>query len=158
MKSNDYSFVTHWQIAAPVKEIWESIYESVDWPKWWKGVERVKIIKENDANGINGIREYTWKSALPYSLSFQMKLVEKIDYKLLKGVAFGELEGDGTWKFAEENEITKVQYTWNVKTNKPWMNYFAFILRPMFKLNHDIVMKSGAKCLAKKLNAKLISA
>ena len=158
MKNNDYSFVSCWQIAAPVKELWESIYESAYWPKWWKGVECVKIIKENDVNGINGIREYTWKSALPYRLSFQMKLVEKIEYKLLRGIAFGELEGDGTWQFAEEKGITKVQYAWNVKTTKPWMNYFAFILKPIFNLNHNIVMKWGAKSLAKKLNAKLISA
>ena len=92
MKNNDYSFVSCWQIAAPVKELWESIYESAYWPKWWKGVERVKIIKENDINGINGIREYTWKSALPYRLSFQMKLVEKIEYKLLRELLLANLK------------------------------------------------------------------
>ena len=154
---NDYSFMTRWQIAAPLSEVWNLIYESDDWPGWWKGVKRVKIIRENDTNGINGVREYTWKSALPYKLSFQMKLVEKVDKKLLRGVAFGELEGDGTWHFEEENGVTKVQYNWNVKTTKSWMNYFAFILKPLFKLNHDIVMRWGAEGLAKKLDAKLVS-
>lgn len=156
MNNNYYKFITRWQIAAPVKDVWHLTYESTDWPNWWKGVLAVKVIKENDANGINGIREYTWKSALPYKLSFQMKLVEKEDHKFLKGIAFGELEGDGTWFFKEENGITKVQYNWNVKTNKTWMNYFAFILKPLFKINHDIVMKWGAEGLEKKLNAKLI--
>jgi hypothetical protein len=157
MQRSDYSFITRWQIAAPVAEVWDLIYESAGWPQWWKGVERVKIIKENDATGINGIRKYTWKSALPYKLSFTMKLVEKTDHKLLRGIAFGELEGDGTWHFNEEKGITKVQYNWNVKTNKAWMNYFSFVLKPLFKFNHDVVMKWGAKGLAKKLNAKLIS-
>jgi len=157
MSENDYSFITHWEIAAPLHDVWNSIYESADWPSWWKGVQQVTIIQENDSNGINGIRAYTWKSFLPYSLSFEMKLVEKIDEKLLRGVAFGELEGEGTWHFARENGITKVQYNWNVKTNKAWMNYFSFILKPLFKLNHNVVMKWGAHGLAKKLNAKLIS-
>src|SRR5262249_31328842 len=125
---------------------------------WWKGVQQVKAIKENDANGINGIRAYTWKSALPYTLSFDMKLVEKQDFKLLRGLAFGELEGEGTWLFTEENGVTKVQYNWNIKTTKTWMNNLAFLLKPAFKLNHNIVMKWGAEGLAKKLNAKLISA
>jgi len=157
MSENDYSFITLWEIAAPLHDVWNSIYESADWPLWWKGVKQVTIIKENDSNGINGVRAYTWKSVLPYSLSFEMKLVEKIDEKLLRGVAFGELEGEGPWHFTRVNGITKVQYNWNVKTNKAWMNYFSFILNPLFRLNHNVVMKWGAQGLAKKLNAKLIS-
>ena len=157
MKRNDYFFITRWQIATPVEDVWNLIYESADWPQWWKGVQTVKVLQENDAGGINGVREYTWKSALPYTLSFKMKLVEKMEYKLLRGIAFGELEGEGTWHFEEENGITKVQYNWKVQTNKVWMNYFSFLLKPMFKFNHDVVMKWGAKGLAKKLNARLIS-
>jgi len=86
-----------------------------------------------------------------------MRLIKKEDFELLSGMAFGELEGDGTWHFTEENGITKVRYYWNVKTNKAWMNYFAFILKPLFKFNHDVVMKWGAKGLSKKLGAALIS-
>jgi hypothetical protein len=120
--------------------------------------QSVTIIKENDVNGINGVRRYTWKSVLPYKLSFDMQLTEKEDFRRLKGIAFGELEGDGTWYFSHDNGITRVQYNWNVKTNKAWMNYLAFILKPLFQLNHDIVMKWGARSLAKKLNVALISA
>jgi hypothetical protein len=158
MRNNYYKFTTQWKIAAPINDVWFAIYESLEWPEWWKGVEEVKLVKENDATGINGIRKYVWKSLLPYTLSFKMQLIAKEDFKFLKGIAFGELEGDGTWYFKEENNVTMVQYNWNVKTNKAWMNYFAFIFKPLFKLNHDVVMKWGAEGLAKKLNAKLISA
>jgi hypothetical protein len=158
MKSNYYKFIARWQIAAPVNDVWYSIYESVDWPNWWKAVQRVTVIKENDANGINGIRKYVWKSILLYTLSFKMQMVEKTDFKYLKGIAIGEFEGDGEWYFKEENGITNVQYNWNVKTNKAWMNYFSFLLRPAFKLNHDVVIKWGVQGLANKLRAKLISA
>ena len=158
MQNNSYKFITRWEIAAPINDVWYLIYESADWPTWWKGVQQVNTIIENDAGGINGIREYTWKSALPYKLSFKMKLVEKEDFKFLKGIAFGELEGEGAWHFMEQKGITKIQYNWNVKTNKAWMNYFSFILKPLFKINHNIIMKWGANGLAKKLGAKLISA
>ena len=158
MQRNYYKFITNWQIKAPLNDVWFAIYESTEWPAWWKGVKAVTTIKENDANGINGVRRYTWKSVLPYTLSFNMQLTEKRDFIFLKGIAFGELEGDGTWHFSEENGITKVQYNWNVETNKAWMNYFSFALKPLFKLNHDVVMRWGAVCLAKKLNATLVSA
>jgi hypothetical protein len=37
------------------------------------------------------------------------------------------------------------------------MNYLSFLLKPAFNYNHDVVMNWGAKGLAKKLNAELIS-
>ena len=157
MTGNYYKFITQWRIKAPLIDVWYAIYNSEEWPLWWQGVEDVTMIRENDVDGINGIKKYTWKSILPYTLSFKMRLVKKHDFEFLSGVAFGELEGDGTWYFAEKNGITKVQYNWNVKTNKAWMNYFAFILKPLFKFNHDVVMKWGAKGLSKKLGAALIS-
>jgi uncharacterized protein YndB with AHSA1/START domain len=147
-----YSFVTNWEINTPVNQVWDAIYNSTDWSNWWKGVVAVKEINAGDENGIGSIRAYTWKSALPYQLTFSMKLTEMETYKKLAGVAFGELEGNGTWVFEEKEGVTIVTYYWNVFTNKPWMNWFSFILKPAFQYNHDIVMKWGEECLKKKLN------
>ncbi len=152
-----YSFITRWQIKAPVQRVWDAIYESTEWPQWWKGVLDVKIIEPGAPNGVNGVREYTWKSALPYKLAFNMRLTERTDLKHMRGVAFGELEGEGNWFFEQKGEVTFVQYNWDVFTNKAWMNYFSFLLKPAFKFNHDVVMRWGAEGLAKKLNAELLS-
>src|SRR4051812_19474744 len=112
-----YSFVTHWELKASLEEVWNTIYNSMEWPQWWKGVYSVKEIRKNDATGINGIREYTWKRYIPYSLTFSMQLTEIEPLKRLKGVAFGELEGTGEWLFSEHDHIVHVQYKWNVVTN-----------------------------------------
>lgn len=152
-----YSFITKWAIEAPLKNVWDAIYESTAWPQWWKGVKAVEVIKEGDENGIGGIRRYTWGSVLPYTLSFNMELKERKNFSYMCGVAFGELEGMGEWLFREENGVTYVQYNWNVHTAKAWMNYLSFLLKPAFKYNHDVVMRWGAEGLAKKLDAKLIS-
>ncbi len=154
---NKYSFITKWQIKAPIQAVWDAIYESTEWPQWWKGVLAVKVLEKGSANGIDGIRRYTWKSILPYELTFNMQLTQRLDLELLKGTAYGELEGEGTWLFREENGITHVQYNWDVFTTKPWMNYLSFLLKPAFKYNHNVVMRWGAEGLAKKLNAELVS-
>ena len=85
-----------------------------------------------------------------------MKLLERDELKRLYGEAFGELEGNGTWLFEEKDGISYVQYNWNVYTNKAWMNYLSFVLKPAFRYNHDVVMRWGAEGLAKKLNATLL--
>lgn len=152
----NYSFVTHWELKAPLEQVWDTIYNSLEWPQWWRGVKSVVEIQKNDANGINGIRAYTWKSFLPYELTFSMRLTEKEFLKRLKGIAFGELEGTGEWFFTEYDGIVHVQYNWNIITTKKWMNTLAFILKPVFKFNHNIVMHWGGMGLAKKLGTTLL--
>jgi hypothetical protein len=155
--ATEYAFITRWQIKAPLNKVWDTIYSSLDWPGWWKGVIDVKELEKGDENGIDSIREYTWRSILPYKLAFNMRLTELEQYRRMKGEAFGELEGEGEWFFEEKDGITHIQYNWTVFTNKAWMNYLAFIMKPAFNYNHDVVMSWGAKGLAKKLNAELVS-
>ena len=151
-----YSFVSKWEIDAPLQQVWDVINASLEWPQWWKGVVSVEEIEKEDANGINGVNTYTWKSALPYKLTFTMRLIEKQPMKRLKGIAFGELEGEGVWTFNEQNGVVQIQYNWDVYTKKAWMNYLSFLLKPAFRYNHNIVMHWGAIGLAKKLNARLV--
>jgi hypothetical protein len=119
-------------------------------------VVSVEEIEKEDVNGLNSVKAYIWKSVLPYKLAFTMRLTEKEPMRRLKGIAFGELEGEGEWTFSEQNRIIKLQYNWNVYTKKAWMNYLSFVLKPVFKYNHNVVMHWGAVGLAKKLNAKLL--
>jgi hypothetical protein len=155
--ATQYSFITRWQLRAPLPAVWDSIHTSTEWPVWWKGVVEVREIEQGNSDGIGGVREYTWKSILPYKLAFYMRLTESEHHKRLKGEAFGELEGVGEWFFREADGITFVEYHWTVITNKAWMNTFSFLLKPAFDYNHDVVMRWGAEGLARKLNAELIS-
>ncbi len=152
----EYAFITHWQFKAPVEKVWDAIHDSLDWPNWWKGVVKVTEIEKGGMEGLQGIREYTWGSILPYELTFRMRLTELEKYKRMKGLALGDLEGEGEWLFSEKEGITFVTYNWTVFTNKAWMNYLSFLLKPLFSFNHNVVMKWGANGLARKLNAPLI--
>lgn len=146
-----YSFITYWEIKAPVEQVWHLIYNSTEWVSWWKGVVNVVELEQGNENGIDSIRRYTWKSKLPYTLSFDMRLTECEYCKKLSGIAFGELEGNGTWIFKEKDGITVVTYYWNIVTNKTWMNSLAFLLKPIFIYNHNILMRWGKEGLEQKL-------
>ncbi|UAY52109.1 SRPBCC family protein [Ferruginibacter albus] len=153
-----YSFISTWKIVAPIQEVWNILYNNEDWPNWWKGVLKAKTSKEGDENNIGKIVNYSWRSILPYTLNFIM-ISEKIEKPfLMYGKSEGELQGEGTWTFKETNGVVTATCLWNVNTNKTWMNKMAFLLRPLFIWNHKVVMRWGAKGLAKKLNAKLLEA
>jgi hypothetical protein len=153
---SDYEFMTIWRFNAPLASVWEMIYHSDLWPTWWRGVEDVVLIKEGDENQTGSIYRYTWKSKLPYRLTFDMKLTRIEPMALIEGTAFGELAGVGLWQLSSDGEITTARYDWKVQTTKRWMNLLAPIAKPFFKWNHDVVMGWGGVCLADKLGVSLL--
>jgi hypothetical protein len=156
-KPIDYELVTIWRIAAPIYEVCEAISHSHHWPKWWRGVEQVMELERGDPHGVGGLLRYTWKSLLPYRLTFDIRITRVEPLAAIEGVASGELEGTGRWLFTAEDGVTTIRHEWQVRTTKRWMNLAAPIARPLFKWNHDIVMQQGGKGLAGLLNARLIS-
>jgi len=152
----DYEFVTIWRVKAPIESVWNQIYHSLDWPTWWKGVEAVSEVQKGDESGVGSIHRYTWKSKLPYKLSFDMQTVRIQPPVLLEGIAMGELQGRGLWQLSAEGDETVVRYDWKVETTKQWMNLISPIARPLFKWNHNVVMSWGAKGLEKRLGASVV--
>ena len=152
-----YNFVTIWRVEAPIESVWNEIYHATDWPTWWKGVESVSELHKGDEKGIGGIHRYTWKSTLPYRLSFNMQTVRVEPPVLLEGIATGELQGRGQWQLSTEGSETVVRYDWRVETTKLWMNVLSPLARPLFEWNHDVVMNWGAEGLSRRLGANVIA-
>jgi len=151
-----YDFVTIWRVKAPVGTVWNEIYHSSEWPTWWKGVENVVEVRKGDERGVGSVHRYTWKSKLPYRLSFDMQTTRVEPPLLLEGIAIGELQGRGLWQLSTEGSDTIVRYDWNVATTKRWMNLLSPIARPLFEWNHNVVMSWGAQGLGKRLGVAVI--
>ena len=151
-----YNFVTIWRVEAPIESVWNEIYHANDWPTWWKGVESVSELRKGDEKGIGGVHRYTWKSKLPYRLSFDMQTVRVEPPVLLEGIATGELQGRGQWQLSTAGNETVVRYDWRVETTKRWMNLISPLARPLFEWNHDVVMNWGAQGLAQRLGANVV--
>jgi len=148
---SEYAFVTNWRFTAPLEQVWGEIENADEWPSWWRGVRKVELISEGDADGIGSIRRTTWRSALPYDLTFDSEVIRVEKYNLIEVRAFGQLEGRGFWSLSNDGQTTKVRYDWTVATNKPWMNLVAPIARPFFRWNHDVIMNWGEDGLRKRL-------
>lgn len=158
MKHAKYHFISRWHLDAPLEDTWEIICDTKSWPEWWKGVMAVQQLKQGDKDDVGAVHRYKWKSALPYTLTYDAELQEYVKYQRLKGTAEGELKGIGTWEFHTATKGTLITCTWEVETTQWWMNLLSFMLRPAFAYNHRLVMRWGAEGLAKKLGRELISA
>lgn len=151
-----YHFTTQWRLQAPITPVWEIITAPETWPEWWKGVISVQRRAAGDAAGIGSVYHYVFRSRLPYHLEFEMETVRRQPPTLLEGRATGELAGSGLWQLSEANGITSVQYDWQVRTGKRWMNLLAPVARPLFAWNHDVIMAWGGEGLARRLQTRLL--
>lgn len=156
MASNSsYQFVTRWEFEAPLEPIWTMLMAPEEWPKWWRGVEKVELLKAGDANLIGAVRAYTFRSRLPYALRFTMATTRIEPMHLIEGEATGELEGRGLWTLESSEGKTRVRYDWEVNATKAWMRLLAPIARPIFVWNHDVIMEWGRQGMEQRLKVGL---
>ena len=147
----EYEFVTRWSFNAPIERVWSFIADAERWPTWWRYVAKVDVLDPGDERGVGRVLKMTWRTQLPYSLSFVIRSVRVDPPCYMHGKAEGELVGDGIWRLRQVDDVTDVRYDWNVRTTKPWMNFFAPIARPLFAWNHAGVMKAGEEGLRRML-------
>ncbi|MBA2615259.1 MAG: polyketide cyclase [Actinobacteria bacterium] len=151
-----YRFLTTWVLDAPREEVWQAVSEVERWPEWWRGVEAVQELEHGDDDGLGSVYRHRWRSRLPYTVGFDMRTTRIERLHVLEGEASGELQGFGRWRFYED-EATAVTYEWVVRTRRPWMNAVAPVGRPVFVWSHNVVMRWGGECLARRLGARLLA-
>jgi hypothetical protein len=153
----EYAFQTAWRVAAPREAVFDVLHESERWPEWWDGLERVVKLEEGDAEGRGSLGVYTWRSVMRYRLEFEMRITRVERPHRMDGDATGELDGIGTWRLYEDGDATAVLFEWQVRTMRWWMNALAPIARPVFRWNHDRLMRAGGRGLAHRLGVELLS-
>jgi hypothetical protein len=145
-----YRLLSTWILATPVERVWDALDDALRWPEWWHGVERVELVAPNRYRS-------TWRSALPYSVSFEFSVERREAPYLLAGRASGELAGEGVWRLYEARGQTASTWEWSVRTTARWMNALGPVARPAFVWNHDVVMRRGAHGLARRLGCRLVA-
>ncbi len=153
-----YRLLTTWHVDAPIADVYDAIRESARWPQWWPGVEQVLELAPGDASGVGTVQRYAFRGVLPYRLRFDLRVTRVVPRAALEGVASGEVEGFGSWRFSQLGPVTTVDHEWNVRTTRRWMNLAAPIARPLFEWNHAAVMRRGALGLARMLDARRVAA
>ena len=151
-----FEFVTFWQLTTPLQPVWDCIYDAEQWPKWWKGVESVVVIREGGPDSVGKLMKHVWKSALPYRLRFDIEITKVENLKVIQVASKGQLDGIGIMSFSTQGDDVIVRFDWQVDTTEWWMNLIAPLAAPLFRWNHAVIMDWGAKCMADRLHVKLV--
>jgi uncharacterized protein YndB with AHSA1/START domain len=147
----DYRFETTWRLPASRSEAWALLLDGEGWSGWWPSVRGVELLAAGAPGGVGRRLRYHFATRLPYTLTFDARLVEVVEPTRLVAAAEGELAGTWTCELARDGEDVLVRHVWSVRTTRPWMNVLAPLAAPLFAWNHAALMREGGHGFAARL-------
>jgi len=140
---SQYSFSSRWHLAASQERVWQAFEELLPTENpfvFWPGMR-------SDRRGSADIH-VTAGSPVGYTLRFRVYDVEPTPMERVTLRADGDLLGRATMQLGGVDDLNStIDVSWHVDVTQPWMRRMRFVLRPVFVLAHDAVMRAGERGL-----------
>ncbi|MFH8222518.1 SRPBCC family protein [Streptomyces sp. NPDC018057] len=142
-----YRFLGRWPLPAPPATVYAALERVEDYPRWWP---QVREVRPTDATtGVVRIR-----SLLPYDMTFTAREARRDPAAGILEVAMtGDIDGWARWTLTAHGTGTLARYDQVVDVHKPLLRRLAVPGRPVFRLNHRLMMSAGRRGLAAHLAA-----
>jgi hypothetical protein len=150
--SNDYVFQTRWRVESTREEVYRIIEDVPEFARWWPAVWlKVETINQGDADGLGATYRLTTKGWLPYLLHWTSRTIEKQFPERIALEAAGDFRGGGVWTFIQDGAFVDMNYDWKISADKPLLRRLSFLLKPLFRFNHNWAMAKGLVSLEREL-------
>src|SRR5262249_37327886 len=106
---------------------------------------------KGDDTGVGAQYRLITKGWLPYLLHWTSRTVEKRFPEHLALEASGDFQGGGVWTFAADGPFVDIIYDWKISADKPLLRRLSFLLKPVFRFNHNWAMAKGLVSLQRVL-------
>lgn len=137
-----YRFLSVWPLPAPPATVFGVLERVEDYPLWWPQVRAVSRI--DDTTGLITIR-----SLLPYALTVTARSVRRDPAAgILHSALSGDIDGWAGWTVTAGGPGTLARYEQVVDVRKPLLRRLAVPGRPVFRVNHRLMMRAGRRGLA----------
>ena len=153
LDANHYHFVTQWRVEGTCGEVADVLGDPLRLPVWWPSVY-LKVDEIEPAKGANGIGRRVrllTKGWLPYTLRWDLVVLDSTYPHGTSIAAIGDFEGTGVWTFRQDGDVVNITYDWQVRATKPLLRNLSSLLRPLFEANHRWAMAQGEQSLALEL-------
>ena len=138
---NFYRFRSAWRLDAPRGDVYDALEELRRYPDWWPEIKRVTQIDDQTA-------EVACQATLPYELVFVTTQERRDrDAGMLEARMVGDLDGFSRWTITDDGSGTLAVFDEEVVATKRLLQVLAPLARPVFKANHELMMRHGQRGL-----------
>lgn len=144
---NHYRFHSNWSVEADFQTSYDALRDLGSYPSWWPEVKSVIPLSATRATVlIMGL--------LPYRLEFVLEQqTDDPEAGTLKASLAGDLQGWSSWRVEPDSSGCRLIYEQEVVVNKRLLRALAPLARPLFRLNHALMMRRGRRGLRRHLAA-----
>ncbi|MEU2437769.1 SRPBCC family protein [Streptomyces rubradiris] len=147
MDPHHYRFHSTWPLPAPPTAVYAVLERAEDYPRWWPQVRSATRLAEH--TGLIVIR-----SALPLALTATLRQTRRDPaVGVLEAALSGDLRGWARWTITAGGPGTLAHYEQDVRVGRPLLRRLALPGRPLFRLNHRLMMRAGRRGLLRRLDA-----
>ncbi|MBM7173807.1 polyketide cyclase [Streptomyces sp. G44] len=147
MNWSHYRFRSLWDLPGTPAEAYAVLERVEDYPLWWPQVREA-----TSDDGRNGV--FRFRSFLPYDLVVTARERRRDPAAgVLEITMAGDLEGWARWTVTGGPRGTCARYDQEVEVRRSLMRRLAVPGRPVFLLNHALMMRAGRRGLAAHLAA-----
>ncbi len=145
---SSYHFITRWRVDGTCGEVADVLGDPIALPNWWPSVYLdVQELAPAGPNGLGRRARLRTKGWLPYTLRWDLEVVEWHYPHGFTIVATGDFDGRGVWTFEQDGASVNITYDWRLRAEKPLLRNLSFLLRPLFEANHRWAMAQGETSL-----------
>jgi hypothetical protein len=151
--ANQYHFTTRWCLdGTTIEDVADVLAEPLNLPRWWPSVYLSAVeLAPGGPKGLGRRIRLRTRGWLPYTLCWDLEVIES-DYPRRSAIAAsGDFEGTGVWTLAPRDGLVEATFDWQVTATKPLLRRWSAMLRPIFAANHRWAMRQGEKSLAREL-------
>ena len=132
-----YVFRSVWSVEARFDDVFSVLADVRTYPAWWPEIRAVHELGD-------GRVEMVARSLLPYDLCFvSEERTENRRPGVIDARLSGDLEGFARWSVERVGARCKLVYDQEVDTHKRLLNALAPVARPVFRINHWLMMRHG---------------
>ncbi|MEU8957009.1 SRPBCC family protein [Streptomyces sp. NPDC048518] len=142
-----YRFRSVWDLPGAPADVYAVLERAEEYPLWWPQVREVTTV-----DGVSGVARF--RSFLPYDLHVTVRERHRDPAAGVLEIAMtGDLEGWARWTVRAAPGGTRASYDQDVVVRRRLMRRLAVPGRPLFLLNHALMMRAGRRGLAARLTA-----
>lgn len=130
-----YDFGSAWQLGSPPEHVFAILQDVTSYPAWWPQVRLVERIDEATVL-------VTIRSALPYTLSFELRRDLAEEPRRLTATMTGDLVGWSHWELVPDGDGTELRFRERARVSRPALAAVEPLARPAFIANHAWMMRS----------------
>ena len=146
--SNQYEFVSCWRVEGTCGEVADVLGDPLALTEWWPSVYlSVEETRPPDAHGLGRRARLHTKGWLPYTLRWELEVLETRYPYGFTIAAEGDFDGRGVWTFEQDGAFVNITYDWRLRAEKPFLRTFSLLLKPVFEANHRWAMAQGEESL-----------